>query len=232
MNAQTLVSRYEELKGRVEKACLSCGRNPDSVRIIVVTKTHPLETVQAVIDAGIRDIGENRVQEIQEKAPFLRGEYEMHLIGHLQTNKVNKAVPLVQWIQSIDSIRLAEKVENAAAGAQKKIKILVQVNTSHEAAKSGCSESECISIAERVAQCRFLEFRGLMTIGPLDASEAGTRNSFSALRRLSEQCGRLAPAAGIELSMGMSSDFEWAISEGATMIRVGNLLLGQRDKVP
>jgi hypothetical protein len=202
---------------------------PDDVRIIVVTKTHPVETVQSVIDAGIKDIGENRVQEIEAKAPLLRGEFEMHLIGHLQTNKVNKVVSLIQWIQSVDSIRLVEKIENASAGLDRKIKALVQVNTSNEATKSGCSEHECLAIAERVAQSRSLQFRGLMTIGPLDASEADTRKAFSALRILSEQCVSLAPASGIELSMGMSSDFEWAISEGATMIRVGSLLLGQRD---
>jgi PLP dependent protein len=227
MNAQTLVSRYENLKERVAKACDACGRKPEDVRIIVVTKTHPAETLQQIIDAGIRDIGENRVQEIEQKVPLLKGTFEMHLIGHLQTNKVNKVVPLVHWVQSVDSIRLAEKIEHAAALAQKKIKALVQVNTSNEAAKSGCTGAECVELAERVAKSGNLEFCGLMTIGPLEASEADTRKAFSSLRKLSEQCGHLAPR--IQLSMGMSSDFEWAITEGSTMIRVGTLLLGERD---
>lgn len=227
MNAQTLVSRYENLKERVAKACDACGRKPEDVRIIVVTKTHPAETLQQIIDAGIRDIGENRVHEIEQKVPLLKGSFEMHLIGHLQTNKVNKVVPLVQWVQSVDSIRLAEKIEHAAALAQKKIKALVQVNTSNEAAKSGCTGAECVELAERVAKSGNLEFCGLMTIGPLEASEADTRKAFSSLRKLSEQCGHLAPR--IQLSMGMSSDFEWAITEGSTMIRVGTLLLGERD---
>jgi PLP dependent protein len=231
MNAQTLLARYEALRERVAKACDACGGKPDDVRIIVVTKTHPVETVQLAIDAGIRDIGENRVQEIEQKMPHLKGMFEMHLIGHLQTNKVNKAVPMVHWIQSVDSLRLIGRIESAAAVAQKKIKALVQVNTSNEATKSGCAETECLELCERIAKSANLEFRGLMTIGPLGASEADTRNAFSRLRRLSEQCGRLAPASAsrVELSMGMSSDFEWAIAEGSTMIRVGTLLLGQRD---
>jgi hypothetical protein len=231
MDAQTLLSRFESLRERIARACNACGRSPEDVRIIVVTKMHPPETVQLVIDAGIRDIGENRVQEIEQKSPLLKGSFEMHLIGHLQTNKVNKVVPLVNWIQSVDSMRLIEKIEAAAALAQKKIKVLVQVKTSNEETKSGCAEAECLDLAARVAAGASLEFRGLMTIGPLAAPEAEMRNAFSALRRLSEQCGRLVPvsASRIELSMGMSSDFEWAIAEGSTMIRVGTLLLGERD---
>jgi hypothetical protein len=229
MDAQTLLSRYVALKERVAKACDASGRSLQDVRIIVVTKTHPAETLQSLLDAGIRDLGENRVQEIEQKVPLLKGAFEMHLIGHLQTNKVNKAVPLVTWIDSVDSIRLVQKIEQAAALAQKRIKVLVQVNTSDEATKSGCTAAECLGLAQRVAQSGSLEFCGLMTIGPLSASEAVTRKSFSALRKLSEQCQSLAPR--VELSMGMSSDFEWAIAEGSTMIRVGTLLLGHRDRV-
>jgi PLP dependent protein len=227
MDKATFQSRLEALRDRVFRSCSAAGRKTDDVRIIVVTKMHPVETIQAVIDAGIKDIGENRVQEIERKVPFLTGDFEMHLIGHLQTNKVNKAIPLVRWIQSVDSIRLVEKIESAAAGAGKKIKALVQVNTSNEASKSGCTEAECVEISERVTKSNSLEFCGLMTIGALGASEAETRKSFSALRRLSEQCRHVAP--NIQLSMGMSNDFEWAIAEGSTMIRVGTLLLGERD---
>jgi pyridoxal phosphate enzyme (YggS family) len=229
MSIQTFISRYDSLKERIARACDACGRKPGDVRIIVVTKTHPVETLQAVIDAGIRDIGENRVQEIEQKVPHLKGAFDMHLIGHLQSNKVNKVVPLVAWVQSVDSIRLVEKIENSATLARKKIKALVQVNTSNEETKSGCTEAECIGLAERVAKSNSLEFCGLMTIGPLDASETETRKSFALLRKLSEQCGHLASAPRVELSMGMSSDFEWAIAEGSTMVRVGSLLLGQRD---
>jgi hypothetical protein len=227
MDKTTFLSRYQAFQDRIAAACAKSGRSPSDVRTIVVTKTHPVETVQAVIDCGIRDIGENRVQELEQKIPLLTGTFEAHLIGHLQTNKVNKVVPLVQWIQSIDSIRLAEKIENAAAAANKKIKALVQVKTSVEETKSGCAPEECVALAEQVAKSPSLEFCGLMTIGPLAASESDTRKSFTALRICAEKCRHLAPR--IELSMGMSSDFEWAIEEGSTMIRVGTLLLGERD---
>ena len=225
MDKTILLSRYQALQDRIAAACSKSGRPPSDVRTIVVTKTHPVETVQAFIDCGIRDIGENRVQEIEQKAPLLKGAFEMHLIGHLQTNKVNKVVPLVQWIQSIDSIRIAEKTGNAAAGLQKKIKALVQVKTADEETKSGCAPEECFALAECVAKNPGLEFCGLMTIGPLGASESDTRKSFAALRACAEKCRHLVPR--IELSMGMSSDFEWAIEEGSTMIRVGTLLLGE-----
>jgi pyridoxal phosphate enzyme (YggS family) len=226
MDKTIFLSRYQSLQDRIASVCTKSGRSPSDIRVIVVTKTHPVETVQAVIDCGVRDIGENRVQELEQKIPRLTGTFEAHLIGHLQTNKVNKVVPLVQWIQSIDSIRLAEKVGACAAGLQKKIKALVQVKTADEETKSGCAPEECFALAECVAKNPGLEFCGLMTIGPLGASESDTRKSFVALRACAEKCRHLAPR--IELSMGMSSDFEWAIEEGATMIRVGTLLLGER----
>jgi len=227
MDKNIIKNRYDSLQERVALACQRCGRNPSELRTIVVTKTHPVETAQAVIDAGIKDIAENRVQEIEAKMPHLKGDFNMHLIGHLQTNKVNKVVPLVSWIQSVDSVRLVEKIENSAKDVQSKIKVLVQVKTSEEETKSGCNEQECLEIAQRISQSKCLEFCGLMTIGPLDATEAVTRNAFAGLRTLAEQCRELTPH--IELSMGMSSDFEWAIAEGSTMIRVGTLLLGQRE---
>ncbi|HUI92896.1 MAG TPA: YggS family pyridoxal phosphate-dependent enzyme [Chitinivibrionales bacterium] len=226
MDTSLFLSRYKSLQDRIAAACARSNRSPSDVRVIVVTKTHPIETIQTVIDRGIHDIGENRVQEIEQKMPQLKGAFEMHLVGHLQSNKVNKAVPLVQWIQSIDSIRLAEKAGACAEGLQKRIKALVQVKTSEEETKSGCAPGECFAVAESVAKNPGLEFCGLMTIGPLGASESNTRKSFAALRACAEQCRHLA--SRVELSMGMSADFEWAIEEGATMIRIGTLLLGER----
>lgn len=215
------------LQDRVAAACARSNRNPSDVRIVVVTKTHPIETVQTVIDCGIRDIGENRVQELEAKVPGLCGAFDMHLVGHLQTNKVRKAVPLVAWVQSVDSIRLAESINRAAISCRRRIKALVQVKTSDEETKSGCAPGECVALADHIAQSKGLEFCGLMTIGPLAASEIETRKAFAHLRALSEQCKSLC--ARPELSMGMSSDFEWAIEEGSTMLRVGTLLLGNRE---
>ena len=219
---------YGILKERIEKACQKSNRNPEDIRVVAVTKTHPAETVQAVIDLGIRDIGENRVQEMEAKAPFLKGEFSMHMVGHLQTNKVSKVLPLAHWIQSIDSARLVDRINFLGGRTQKKIKVLVEVNTSGEPSKSGCMPQECRGLCEYVSVSSVMELNGLMTIGPLSGGETETRKSFELLKKLAEQCRHLIVAKEIVLSMGMSSDFGWAIEEGSTMIRIGSLLLGNR----
>jgi hypothetical protein len=203
MDFANLQHNYNLLKERIEKTCQRCYRKPEDVRLIVVTKTHPVEIAQAVLDLGIKDIGENRVQEIEQKRPFLRGDFSMHMIGHLQ---------------------LVDKIDHAGSG--NKIKALVEVNTSGELSKSGCLPEECLALCERMKASGVLEFRGLMTIGPLNGTEGEIRKSFEKLRVLGEGCRRLSPQ--VELSMGMSSDFEWAIEEGSTMVRIGSLLLGNR----
>jgi pyridoxal phosphate enzyme (YggS family) len=218
--------RFDILLQRIARACATAGRRADSVRLVAVTKTHPVETIQALIDLGVTDIGENRVQEIMEKVPLLRGNFTMHMVGRLQTNKVGKVVPLAHWIQSVDSERLLRKIEVAAEPTGRKIKVLVEVNTSGEESKSGCSPREAVALCELAARSKAVEFRGLMTLGPLGSNERATREAFILLRKLGEQCRSLAP--DIELSMGMSGDFEWAIEEGATMVRIGTLLLGER----
>jgi len=222
-----LQHNYNLIQGRIDQASRRSGRSPSQIRLVVVTKNHPVETVQALIDMGITDIGENRVQEIEKKIPHLHGNFIMHMIGHLQTNKAAKVITLVKWIQSIDSIRLIEKILAVPNVVNRKIKVLVEVNTSGEPSKSGCNPDECRMLAEKIASSGILEFRGLMTIGPVRMDETSTRISFSLLRRLGEQCKDLA--SSIELSMGMSSDFEWAIEEGATIVRIGSLLVGSRE---
>jgi len=221
-----LKKRLETVQERILNACEKSGRSVQSVRLIAVTKTHPAEVLQKLIDLGIKDLGENRVQEIEAKVPRLKGEFTMHLIGHLQTNKVSKVLPLVKWIQSIDREPLIAKIEKHHQ-SEEKINALLEVNTSGEASKSGCDPSQCRVLAERIANSPALKFCGLMTIGPLEGGEVSVRRSFSLLRELGEQCSDLAPR--IELSMGMSNDFEWAIQEGSTMVRIGSLLLGERQ---
>ena len=225
MDFADLQRNYNVFKERIEKACQRSNRKPEDVRLIVVTKTHPVEVAQVVVDVGLKDLGENRVQEIERKRPLLRGDFSMHMIGHLQTNKAAKVLPLVDWIHSIDSIRLVDKIDNV--GTKNKIPALVEVNTSGEASKSGCAPEECIALCERINASSVLEFRGLMTIGPLDGTESEVRKSFEKLRVLGEKCRHFSPHP--ELSMGMSSDFEWAIEEGSTMVRIGSLLLGNRE---
>ncbi|MDD5674455.1 MAG: YggS family pyridoxal phosphate-dependent enzyme [Chitinivibrionales bacterium] len=218
-----LKARLNEIRQRIAAACAAAGRLPGDVRLIAVTKTYPVETAQALIDLGVHDIGENRVQEIEEKVPHLHGEFSMHMIGHLQTNKIRKVVPHAGWIQSVDSIRVLDKINQTCGELEKKINILVEVNTSGEASKSGCLPADAPALCEAASRCRHIVFKGLMTLGPLGGSEREVRNAFALLRNLGERCG------AHELSMGMSGDFEWAIAEGATMVRIGTLLLGKRE---
>jgi PLP dependent protein len=217
----------EEIRARIARAAGKAGRMADAVLLVAVTKTHPVETIQALVDLGVRDIGENRVQEIERKAPALTGDFSMHMVGHLQTNKVADVLPHVKWIQSIDSDRLVSRIEHCNHTTAV-FNALVEVNTSGEASKSGCMPEACRALCEQVAQSKSLKFRGLMTIGPLNAGESEVRRSFVLLRKLAEACRDLAPAA-MELSMGMSGDFEWAIEEGSTMVRIGTALVGERQ---
>ncbi len=223
-----LRERYRKLNEEIAETCKKAGRSPDSVRVVTVTKTHPKEVLQAVLDAGWKDIGENRVQEIMEKVPYLRGEKTIHMVGHLQSNKITKVVPLIDWIQSVDSERLAEKLNRQCKTVGKKMNVLVQVNTSAEEAKSGCRPEEAPALCERVAACEYLEFRGLMTIGPWGGTEKETRACFRKLRSIGEQTRKYTELP-FELSMGMTDDFRIAIEEGATIIRLGSYILGGRN---
>ena len=223
--SERLRARLEDIEGRIARACARAAKPRGAVRLIAITKTHPVATIQHLIDLGVTDIGENRVQEIEKKIPLLKGNFSLHMVGHLQTNKVAQVLPHVAWIQSIDSERLAARIE-FCRGDRPKLRALVEVNSSGEQAKSGCSPEECRALCERVAKSGALEFCGLMTIGPLQGGERQTREAFAKLRRLGEASADLAPR--IELSMGMSGDFEWAIEEGATMVRLGTVLLGER----
>jgi pyridoxal phosphate enzyme (YggS family) len=221
-----LAQRLELIQSQIGDSCRSAGRNPGSVRLIAVTKTHPVSVIQELIELGIRDIGENRVQEIASKIPLLNGNFEVHMIGHLQTNKVAAVLPLINWIHSIDRIRLIEKIEQYHDDGIK-IPVLVEVNTSGEISKTGCTPQESRELCERISQSAALQLRGLMTIGPLEGGEKDVRNSFILLRNLSEKIHDLCPSP--ELSMGMSSDFLWAIEEGSTMVRIGSALIGARN---
>ncbi len=225
MNEQ-LKERLESIRDRIETAAKRSGRAKDAVKLIAVTKTYPASALQELIDLGVRDLGENRADEIVSKAPELKGDYELHMIGHLQTNKVARVLPHVKWIQSIDRQRLISRIEFLHSGSP--IKALVEVNTSGEESKTGCTPQECRQICELVAKSSALRFCGLMTIGPLEGGEKKTREAFTMLRELAQDVKDLSPQP--ELSMGMSGDFEWAIEEGATMVRIGTLLLGGRHR--
>jgi len=221
--------RLRLLREEIAGACEKAGRSPDEITVIVVTKNHPVEVLQACIDAGNPAIGENRVQEILQKAPYLHGNRSVHLVGHLQTNKVGKVAPLVEWVHSVDTQKLAEKLNSQCMALNKKMNVLVQVNTSDEESKSGCAPLDAVMLCEKVSLYPFLNFRGLMTIGLLGGTGKQTRQCFVKLRSIGEQCAGLT-GDRVELSMGMSDDFKIAIEEGATMIRIGTYILGSRSQ--
>jgi pyridoxal phosphate enzyme (YggS family) len=220
-----LKNRIQRIQEEIRQTCIRVGRSPESVRLIVVTKTQSAESVRQVIDAGIVDIGENRVQEILDKAPYLTGRFSLHLIGHLQSNKVAKVVGMVDWIHSVDSERVFRKIEQCCMASQRRVNLLVQVNTSGEESKFGCAADAAHNLCRLVADSPHVRFRGLMTIGPLLGGEPAARKSFVMLRELA---AKVSGSAALELSMGMSADFRWAIEEGATMVRIGSLILGER----
>lgn len=219
--ADEIRNNIADVERRIDDACARAGRARDTVRLVAVTKTFPATDVDHAIAAGMTDIGENKVQETRDKKPLISGAARWHLIGHLQSNKVKDAVRLFDVIQSVDSLELAEKLARAAESAGKRQEILLQVNVGREEQKSGADVESLPRLVESVAALPSLELTGLMAIPPVGEPEA-MRPYFRELRTLRD-------AAGLrELSMGMTDDFETAIEEGATIIRVGRALFGTR----
>lgn len=223
-----LRSRHEEITERIARAASRAGRDPSGVTLVAVTKTLPEDAVRAAFSLGIRDIGENRVQELIAKKEAL-GDLPLrwHLIGHLQTNKVRQIIREVTLIHSVDTLHLVERIAEAAPDVADPVEILLQVNTSGEVTKFGASPTEARPLAEGIARFPSLRLRGLMTLGPLTDDEEAVRASFRLLRRLREELRELLPPDAV-LSMGMSGDYEIAIEEGATIVRIGTALFGAR----
>lgn len=221
----------KRVRDRIQRSCIRVGRNPDSVRIIAVTKTHPASVVQQAIGLGLLELGESRVQELLAKSAQIQSPVQWHMIGHLQSNKVRKIVGLVDCIQSIDSLELADAVERVAAERDLTIKVLLQVNTSGEESKFGCGPKQAEELASGVAQLTHLRILGLMTLGKRSANPEDARPGFAQLRELSLaiQAKNLPGVSMQVLSMGMSGDFEIAIEEGATWVRLGEILFGARE---
>ena len=223
----TNVSRVRE---QIAEAALRAGRDPASVRLVAVTKTFPAETVQAAYECGLRDFGENRVQEFRQKLPSLRTPgATFHLIGHLQSNKVQPAMAF-DWIQTVDSERLARRLSQAALEAQKTVAVLIEVKMGEDAEKSGVPETDLSQLVSVVAPLPGLDLRGLMTMPPYSDDPEGARPYFRRLRELRDQLRESGYANVRELSMGMTHDFPVAIEEGATIVRIGTALFGPREK--
>ncbi len=231
MNGSALEQRLQDVRERIDRACRRAGRSPDSVTIVAVTKGHPPAVVAEALTAGIRDIGENRVQELETKVETIgRSRARWHLIGHLQRNKVRRALDLFDLLHSLDSVRLAVKVSEEAVAAGRVVEALVQVNVSGEETKGGLEGEGILDELARICELPGIRVRGLMTMAPFTDDVAVQRKVFAEARRLSERAAEIIPAyRGEELSMGMSGDFEAAIEEGSTLVRLGTVLFGERD---
>lgn len=218
-----------KIEDEILSACKKASRERCSVKLIVVTKTYPADLAQAVINLGYTDLGENRPQEIVEKMPLLSGNFNMHLIGQLQSNKVRKVVGAVKYIHSVDSEKLLEKIDAVGEELGIATNILVQVNTSREESKSGCTIEEAQRLCELAAVKKYAKFCGLMTIGPLTNDISLVEKSFESLAKIGEKIKDFCENKKCELSMGMSADFALAIEYGATMIRIGTKIVGARN---
>jgi len=206
---------------RIARACVRVGRPREDVKLVAVSKTFPAAFIDEAIAAGITDLGENRVQEARDKKPLVQGNARWHLIGHLQTNKAKDAVKLFDVIQAIDSLDLAEKLARAAEGQGRTLEVMLQVNIGDEPQKSGLARAEVDSIAKQIAALTPIHLIGLMAIPPVGTPDE-SRPYFRELRSMRDALGLK------ELSMGMSEDFEAAIEEGSTIVRVGRAIFGSR----
>lgn len=215
---------------KIEKAAERVGRSPGEIRLMAVSKTKPLRLIEDAYNAGQRLFGENRVQEAYDKFLNFHGDAELHIIGHLQSNKARKAAEIASCVQSVDKFKTAAELEKRCAALEKQLDIYLEFNTSGEDSKSGYrSKDQLLEEIERIAALPHLKIRGLMTIGPLNGDDREIRKAFAVLRELFLDLRRRYPELPLEvLSMGMSSDYEIAVEEGSTMVRVGTALFGAR----
>ena len=218
------------IRERIAAAALKAGRDPLSVRLVAVSKTQPSHLVDEAVRAGQRLFGENYVQELHSKASQVEGPVEWHFIGHLQSNKVKQVAGLVQLIHSVDRLSLAEEIDRQWGGLGKVCDVLVQVNITGEASKSGTTATEAADLVRAIARLPHLRVQGLMTMPPFFDDPERARPCFRELQRLARFIAGLGiPGVAMDqLSMGMSGDFEVAIEEGATLVRVGSAIFGER----
>ncbi|HEY6565069.1 MAG TPA: YggS family pyridoxal phosphate-dependent enzyme [Pirellulaceae bacterium] len=232
IDAQRLRANLSSVRERIERAAARTGRGPNSVRLVAVTKTVSPETARQLFALGCVDLAESRPQQLWEKASSLP-DATWHLIGHLQRNKIARTLPCAAWLHSVDSSRLLTALELAAAGAGLTPRVLLEVNISGEPAKQGWNPDDLPPALETMSLGRSFTIEGLMGMAGLQADESAVHEQFAALRRLSERVAdSLTPPHGMrELSMGMSHDFEIAIEEGATMVRIGSAIFEGCDEI-
>jgi pyridoxal phosphate enzyme (YggS family) len=236
--ARRIAANFAELRSRIAAAASRCGRPASDVRLVAVTKYVGDDVVAALLEAGCRDFGESRPQALWTRAERFRTEgIRWHLIGHLQRNKVARTLPLAQLIHSVDNMRLLAAIDAEAGRLGRSSDVLLEVNVSGDASKHGVAPEELATLAAAAAQCPRVRVQGLMTMAAREGDAEQARGDFVRLRRLRDELVAAAGDAGLpanvrldELSMGMSGDFEVAVQEGATMVRVGTAIFGRRAK--
>lgn len=225
--SRRIAENLRRIEERIARAAATAGRRVDEVALVAVTKYVAPEMVRHLASAGCRLLGESRPQELWHKAEALADlPVAWHMVGHLQRNKVRRTLPLVEMVQSVDSLRLAETIDREAAEQNRKVRVLLEVNISGEQAKHGFSPGQMDQVVDRLPEYRCLQVCGLMCMAALQGGLDAARRDFAALRELRDRLQRVCPEHVWldELSMGMSSDFEVAIAEGATMVRIGSAL--------
>ena len=225
-----LAANLQSIHERIAAACGRAGRDPSSVALVAVSKGHPPETVRAAFDLGQTLFGESKVQEAKAKISLCPGRLRWHMLGHLQSNKCRDAVHFFEMIESVDSLALAQEIDKWADKADKTMPVLLEANIAGEASKFGYAPERLLAELEQINALKKIEIHGLMTIAPWTLEPEKARSVFRKLRELKERCEEKLGAPLPHLSMGMSGDFEVAIEEGATLVRVGTALFGPRAR--
>lgn len=224
-----LAENFESVRRRINEACARAGRKPADVALVAVSKGHPPEAVRTLADLGQRLFGENKVQEAKAKIPLCPGKLRWHMIGHLQSNKCRDAVQLFEMIEGVDSLARAEEINRTAEKAAKTMPVLMEVNLAGEPSKFGYKPELLLAEFAAINALPRVEVHGLMTVPPYSPTPERSRGYFKQLRELKTKCEEILGAPLPHLSMGMSGDFEIAIEEGATLVRVGTALFGPRS---
>lgn len=226
-----LASNLQEVERKIMEACDKAGRAREEITLIAVSKTKPVPMLQEIYDLGVRDFGENKVQELTDKEPQLPADLRWHMIGHLQRNKVKQVIDKAVLIHSVDSVRLAKAIEAEAAKKDIVVQILLEVNVAEEDSKFGLKVDEVLPAIEEIATMPHVRIKGLMTIAPFVENPEENRTVFAQLQKLSVDIAEknIDNVSVNILSMGMTNDYQVAIEEGATMIRVGTGIFGERE---
>lgn len=226
-----VAANYRAVRREIDDCAVSCGRKAEEVLLLAVSKTMPSADISALYDMGVRDFGENRIQELERKVAELPEDIVWHFIGPLQSNKIRKAVKLASVIHSVENVSAVERLDRIAGEEQRKVKFLIEVNVSGETSKGGVTPADFMEIARAAASCRNAVFSGLMTMAPFEAPKEVLESVFSGLAALKAQAEQELDITLPILSMGMSGDYPEAIASGSTIVRVGTAIFGKTSAI-